>query len=122
MKVNALLLSALAGAVGLALSGCVVTGSVHEREYYGGPRVVEAPPPGYVIVREPPPRLVVEAPPPRAPRPDMVWVPGYYVQERGGWVLVPGHYDSPPRRGAVWVPPRHESSGVEVRYYSGFWR
>ena len=92
MKVNRLILPALVGAAGLALSGCVVSGSVHER-VRERPYVVETPPPrpgyvvrppppaAYVVVREPPPRVVYEAPP-RHPGGDVVWVPSYY--ERRG--------------------------------------
>jgi hypothetical protein len=120
MKANAVLLSAAAVAAALILPGCVVTGSVHERRY-DRPYVVEGPPPGYVVVREPPPAVVVQAPPRYAPGPDYVWVPGYYVWQGGGYVLVPGQYVRPPRREAVWVAPRYERSGAEIRFYSGGW-
>lgn len=120
MKVKALLLAALTGAIALILPACVVTGSVHEREYHPRPYVVEGPPAGYVVVRERPPEVVFTPSPP-PPRGDVVWVPGYYMEDRGRWVLVQGHYEARPRPGAVWVAPRYERAGAEIRFYSGGW-
>ena len=79
------------------------------------------PPAGYVVVRETPPRVAYEAPP-RHPGGDVVWVPSYYVRQGDRWVIVAGHYDHPPRRGAVWVEPRYEQQGVEIRFFAGGWR
>jgi hypothetical protein len=135
MKTNALLLAALTTAAGLALPGCVITGSVHEHAYRERTYVVAPPPPavvapapvvvapapGYVVVREAPPVLVVQPPSPH-PGGDVVWVPSYYEMRGGTWVLMPGRYSRPPHRGAVWVPPHSDRVGAEVRFYAGGWR
>ena len=124
MKINARILAAVAGLSATFLAGCVVTGSVRDdrRPYYGppGPPVVVEQP--VVIVRREPPPMIVERMPPR-PGPDVVWVPGYYAAGGDQWVWVRGHYERPPRPGAVWVEPRYERrSPTEVHFSLGFWR
>jgi hypothetical protein len=115
MKVNTSILALALAAGGLALGGCVVTGTVHEHGYYGdryGGEVV-------VVHREPPP-VIVERPAP-FPGGEVVWVPGYYAPAGAGWVWVGGHYERPPRRGAVWVAPVYERHGADVHFRVGGW-
>jgi hypothetical protein len=139
---------ALGGLSAALLSGCVVTGTVsdhHPRPVYverPAPVIVEPPPPVVVerpapppavmvqppapaqviVVRQPPPPLRGEVVPPR-PSAEVVWVPGYYSPQGSAWIWVGGHYERPPRRGAVWVPPRHEVRGSDrVEVSLGFWR
>ena len=84
--------------------------------------VAQAPPPNVIIVHRAPPPLIVERIPPR-PGPEVVWIPGYYVARGESWVWVAGHYERPPRPGAVWVAPRYENrSPTEVHFSLGFWR
>jgi hypothetical protein len=84
--------------------------------------VAPAPPPGVIIVHREPPPMIVERVPAR-PGPEFFWVRGYYAARGDGWVWVPGHYERPPRPGAVWVEPRYERrSPSEVHFSLGFWR
>src|SRR5271154_749672 len=52
-----------------------------------------------------PPMPIVEAVPP-APGIGFVWIGGAWVWY-GGWVWERGHWDRPPRPGAVWVPHQY---------------
>jgi hypothetical protein len=88
------------------------------------PVMVQAPPPPdqqVMVVQGAPPPAVVEVQPP-APSVDVIWLPGYWVVQGRGWVWVRGHYDHPPRRGAVWVGGGWEGHGRDYRFRPGYWR
>jgi hypothetical protein len=34
----------------------------------------------------------------------MAWMPGYWNFNGGGWTWISGHYETPPRPTAQWVP------------------
>jgi len=130
-----ILVGSIASAV---MSGCVVTGEVHERRpvYYEERPAYVAPQPVYVqpqpvyvqpqptqvvVVRRPVPAPLVEAVPAR-PGPDFVWVGGYWEPRGDDWAWHRGGWSRPPRSGAVWVEPRHENRGDHVEFSLGFWR
>jgi hypothetical protein len=77
-----------------------------------------------VVVRNAPP------PPPhegamaieRAPRPGMVWTPGYYRWRAGTYFWMPGRWVVPPRAGAVWVPPMWRRGPHGYAFVGGRWR
>ena len=77
-----------------------------------------------VIPKEPPP------PPPRgagqedsrAPRVGMVGVPGYYTWLRGKYLWAPGRWVVPPRRGAIWIPPKWNRHRGGYAFVEGRWR
>ncbi|MFB3891000.1 MAG: hypothetical protein ACE15C_03145 [Phycisphaerae bacterium] len=86
--------------------------------------VVERQRPAQVIyVREPPPPLIIEERPPRPSR-TVIWIDGYW-----GWdndhhkhYWVKGHWQEPPRRGAVWVQPKWEHEREGYRLQEGHWK
>jgi hypothetical protein len=61
-----------------------------------------------------------------APGPGYAWVPGYYswTVSHGGhhWAWFRGHYENPPRMGAIWVAPHFEDTGSDRIYVGGYWR
>ena len=75
----------------------------------------------HVYVRIAPPPPIVET---RvvAPRPGMVWVPGYHRWNGSAYVWVGGVWTRPPRPRAAWVPARwvHERRGWYL--VEGHWR
>jgi hypothetical protein len=147
-NVATLLALVMGGMAAVALPGCVVTGTVSEHRDHPRPVIVEQPAPVYVTPAPPPPTIVVQQPapvyvapppaevivvrqplPPRvvevvpAPQPGMIWISGYYAPRGGRWEWVRGHYERPPRQGAVWVPPHHNERGSDrVEFSMGFWR
>jgi len=94
-------------------SGCVVA-------VRPAPAAVVYPGPEEVVVTEAPPAPVVEYV--GAPRPGYFWIRGYYHWYGGRWVWNAGHYERPPRVGAVWVGPRYELRGGARIYVHGYWR
>jgi len=116
MKTSTLLNSLLLIAIGSFLvTGCVV----RERTVYR-----QAPAQAGVgqetTVTEAAPAPIVETMT-IAPGPAYIWIGGNWVW-RGHWVWARGHWDRPPRPGAVWVPHRYEyRNGVHV-YIRGGWR
>ena len=131
MKLNPSLLAVAAGLSAVVLSGCVVTERTSyyrdERRPYGpGPdRVVvvdDQPRGNVVVVHRAAPAPLVERVPGR-PGPDFIWVPGYWAARGDDWYWVGGHYERPPRAGAIWVQPRYAPrSQNEVEFSLGFWR
>ncbi|HXQ79731.1 MAG TPA: hypothetical protein VN775_00370 [Opitutaceae bacterium] len=77
--------------------------------------------PGEVVVDAEPPAPIVEAIG-IAPGPGYFWIGGYYHWYGNRWGWVRGHYELPPRRGAVWVAPRYDFRGGRRVYVRGFWR
>ena len=103
----------------LLTSGCVI----HKRAAYRQPgaHVVVTETIGSEIV-------VTEAPPPPvtevitiAPDPHFVWVGGGWIW-RGHWVWERGHWERPPRMGALWVPHQYIYRGGKHIYVRGGWR
>jgi|CZKI01.1.fsa_nt_gi hypothetical protein len=76
---------------------------------------------GEVVVAEAPPAAIVEAVG-VLPGPGYFWIGGYYHWYGNRWGWVRGHYELPPRRGAVWIGPRYESRAGHRVYIRGFWR
>jgi hypothetical protein len=67
----------------------------------------------------PPPAPLVEKKP-TAPKPDLVWVPGYYMPDKGKWVWVAGEWSPPATPSSVWIAPRYDSK--EKRWTPGYWQ
>ena len=74
--------------------------------------------------------IVTQAPP--APQPvaevavarpssQHVWVDGYYTWRNNRYEWMAGHWEVPPRAGAVWVAPKYEREGSGYRFYEGYW-
>ncbi|MDB6023275.1 MAG: hypothetical protein JWQ04_3132 [Pedosphaera sp.] len=112
----------LIGGTTVLASGCVVREEVRYRSPQPPPVVVEAPAPpgGEVVVTEAPPAPIVETLT-VAPAPGFIWIGGGWIW-RGGWVWAPGHWDRPPRRGAVWIAPRYAYRGGRHVWVRGYWR
>jgi hypothetical protein len=100
-------------------SGCVY----RERVVYHQPgaRVVATETVGSEVV-------ATEAPPPPvletvtiAPGPGFIWIGGGWVW-RNHWYWQRGHWDRPPRAGAVWVPHHYEHRGGVHVFIRGGWR
>lgn len=135
---------AVCGAIGL-LAGCAT-----EPESYvvsappppppAAPATVYAAPPAYppaqpaptytavpsptggssIVVMQAPPAAQQEIPSAR-PSADHVWVPGFWTWRTNRYEWTPGHWEIPPRVGAVWVPPRWQPEGSSWRFYEGYW-
>ena len=62
----------------------------------------------------------------QAPAAGYAWVPGYYswTATHGGyhWTWFRGHFENPPRAGALWVAPHFEDTGSDRIYVGGYWR
>ena len=67
-----------------------------------------------------PPQAQQEVPTARPSR-DHVWVPGYWAWRTDRYEWTAGHWEIPPRAGAVWVPPRCQPEGTSWRFYEGYW-
>ena len=50
-----------------------------------------------------------------------VWVAGYWRWWNNRYEWTAGHWEVPPRTGAVWVPPRWQQEGSNWRFYEGYW-
>ena len=74
-----------------------------------------------VYVRIGPPAPIVEHRP-VAPGHGYVWIAGYHRWDGARYVWVPGRWDRPPRRRAVWVPHHwvHRRGGWVL--VEGHWR
>ncbi len=112
-------LALLVLASALLVGGCVTRG-----------RVVHRHPATHVVVTETigSETFVTEAPPPPvaevitiAPNPHFVWVGGGWVW-RDQWVLERGHWERPPRIGAVWMPHHYVYRGGKHIFICGGWR
>ncbi len=117
------------GSIGWLFSGCVY----HEPVAYGPAPYAPAPTgvsvSGGVTVDEPTEVVVHEAPPPPVvermtvtPGPAFVWVRGFWFWDNGHWTWERGHWVRPPRRSAVWVPPRYIHRGGSYVIIRGYWR
>ena len=58
------------------------------------------------------------------PRPDAVWVEGYYSYSGygGRYDWVPGHWEVPPPRYRTFVRPHWQPRGGSYVYVRGYWR
>lgn len=107
MKKSALLkVALLTCAISLFADGCVV--------------YPEPPVGAEVDVIGDPPAPIVEAVVP-APGIGFVWIGGAWAWH-GRWVWESGHWDRPPRPGAVWVPHRYVSQNGRHAFIRGGWR
>ena len=116
MRTKLLQLVLWAPLAGLVMSGCDV--------YVRPPaeRVVVAEPGGVVVAEAPPaapPFVEVET---VSPGPDYVWIGGVWMWGGNRWVWERGHWDRPPRHGAVWVPHRYEYRNGRHVFIRGGWR
>lgn len=73
----------------------------------------------YVTVQPPPERVEIMG---RPPNPRYVWNKGYYVQQRGRWVWLPGRWIAPPLGRRVWVPGYWARDRSGWYWREGFWR
>ena len=67
-----------------------------------------------------PPAAQQEIPSAR-PTHDHVWVAGYWSWQNNQYQWMAGHWEVPPRAGAVWIPPRWQPEGTSWRFYPGYW-
>lgn len=77
--------------------------------------------PAVVIMHDPPPSPRFEQPTPQ-PSPETTWIPGYWFYRDGEQQWVSGHWDTPPRVGAVWIAPRWEKQGDGYVFIQGYWQ
>lgn len=80
-----------------------------------------ASPAAEVVVRVGPPAPIVERRLVR-PGPGYVWIAGYHRWEGRAYVWVPGRWELPPRRRAVWVAPRWQRRHDGYYFREGHWR
>jgi hypothetical protein len=73
-----------------------------------------------IVVTQQPPVAQSETPTPR-PSSSHTWVPGYWTWSSNQYQWMAGHWEVPPRAGAVWVPPRWQPEGTGYRFYEGYW-
>jgi hypothetical protein len=73
-----------------------------------------------IVVMQAPPAAQQEVPTAR-PSADHVWVAGYWTWRNNQYQWMAGHWEIPPRGGAVWVPPRWQPEGTSWRFYEGYW-
>lgn len=73
-----------------------------------------------IVVMQAPPVAQQEVPTPRPSR-DHVWVTGYWSWKASQYQWMAGHWEIPPRSGAVWVPPRWQPEGTSWRFFEGYW-
>ena len=75
---------------------------------------------GYVVVESAPPpaRVEVIGDP---PRPEFVWVAGYWDWSGMDYVWVPGRWEVPPHGHHRWVPDSWERHGKKWRHSRGRW-
>ena len=73
-----------------------------------------------VVVMQAPPQAQREVPTARPSR-DHVWVAGYWAWRNDRYEWTAGHWEIPPRAGAVWIPPRWQPEGTSWRFYEGYW-
>lgn len=73
-----------------------------------------------VEVTSAPPTPIVEDIP-RSPGEAYVWISGAWIWS-GRWVWASGHWDRPPRPGAVWVPPRYGEVEGKPVFIPGGWQ
>ena len=138
-------LLAACGAIGL-LAGCASepsstlvsappplppTATTQQATVYSAPAAVATHPPTAVTVPSPvgqssivvmqaPPAIQQEVPTTR-PSANHVWVAGYWTWRNNQYQWMGGHWEMPPRGGAVWVPPRWHPEGSSWRFYEGYW-
>jgi hypothetical protein len=105
----------------MLLAGC----EVRVREPYvavrPAPVVVEGPAVGAevdVAGPPPPPQVDVQV---AAPGPGFFWIGGAWAWH-GRWEWDRGHWDRPPRPGAVWVPHRYAYRNGRHVWVRGHWR
>lgn len=146
LRIPSAALLAVCGAIGL-LAGCasepasvVVSappppppGSVQQATVYStpAPAVAAQPQPSVVAVPSPvggssivvmqaPPAVQQESPSPR-PSNSHVWVAGYWTWRNNQYQWMAGRWETPPRSGAVWTPPRWQVEGSSWRFFEGYW-
>jgi len=73
-----------------------------------------------IVVMQAPPAAQQEVPTPR-PTANHVWVAGYWTWKSNQYQWMAGHWEVPPRAGAVFVPPRWQPEGTSWRFYEGYW-
>jgi hypothetical protein len=74
-----------------------------------------------VVANVPPPKAIEEKQTAR-PSPRHVWLAGYYRWDGKAYVWKGGHWEVPPRAGAVWVPPRWMHRAEGYVFTEGRWR
>lgn len=75
---------------------------------------------GIVIGRQPPPPMRYERRPPM-PGQGYAWVDGYWGNNGGRYVWVPGRWDRPPYAGAYWSHPHYDHYQDGWHLHEGHW-
>ena len=75
---------------------------------------------GIVIGRQPPPPMRYERRPPM-PGEGYAWVDGYWGNNGGRYVWVPGRWDRPPYAGAYWSHPHYDHYQDGWHMHEGHW-
>ncbi|MFO1477490.1 MAG: YXWGXW repeat-containing protein [Verrucomicrobiota bacterium] len=78
-----------------------------------------APPEGTMVKDQPPPPQVEVVGKP--PRPDCVWMPGFWSWDNG-WVWTSGCWGLPPTKDSVWVSGHWAHRGKGWVWVKGYWR
>lgn len=75
---------------------------------------------GIIIGRQPPPPMRYERRPPM-PGEGYAWVDGYWGNNGGRYVWVPGRWDRPPYAGAYWSHPHYDHYQDGWHMHEGHW-
>ena len=111
-------LHALALALAVALTGCVVTPA-----YQTAPEAAAAPPAADEAeeqASEPPPLLPDYDQPP-CPVEGYIWTPGLWRWGPEGYFWVPGTWVAPPQPGLLWTPGYWGIAGAVYVFHPGHW-
>jgi hypothetical protein len=84
--------------------------------------VIGTTPSGQIVVTQAPPVSMQQQVIGARPSADHVWVEGWWVWRDGRYEWRPGEWVVPPRRGAVWVPPRWERRDDGYAFVEGYWQ
>jgi hypothetical protein len=79
-----------------------------------------APPTRVMVVNGPPPSPVEEE---RTPQPHAaaVWIAGYWLWNGIQYAWIPGRWETAPRAGAIWQPPRYVKTEGAYVFEPGAW-
>jgi hypothetical protein len=77
-------------------------------------------PEGQIIAQAPPePRVEAPGAPPGS---SYVWQSGYWLNQSGRWVWLPGHWEMRPSPGATWVPGHWDNTARGWVWTPGHWK
>jgi hypothetical protein len=58
---------------------------------------------------------------PICPKPNLMWMPGYWAYDDDGYYWVPGAWVEAPYEGALWTPPYWDWFSGHYRFHRGYW-